>query len=211
MRAVLALLAAMANVLTGGCVYHNPYESVKLSDEQKIELIDSMRANGSYEQAREKLNQTVAQMADRISAAVPGQSWHFDDDPYALRVKRGGLPCENGLTGDIAGRPLSDIILFAHTFTAEQWPQVSQILHQIAADDYGIDDESSLFSDPEKRDYRIEGNGYEFRIGQATVATLNATGDCFLFQKVLDMPPGQLPPEPPILPSDRGYPSRPPR
>ncbi len=211
MRVVLGLLAAAAIASTGGCVYHGPYESAKLSDQQKIELIDSMRANGSYEQAREKLNQTVAQMADRISAAVPGQSWHFNDDPYAMRVKRGGLPCENGLTGDIAGRPLSDTAIFAHTFTAEQWPQVTQILHRVAADVYGIDDESSLFDDPDKRDYRIEADGYRFRVGQATVATLNATGDCFLFQKVLDIPPGQLPPEPPILPSDPGYPATPPR
>lgn len=32
-------------------------------------------------------------------------------------------------------------------------------------------------------------------------ATLNITGDCFLLQKVLDLPAGQLPPEPPIWPT----------
>lgn len=47
----------------------------------------------------------------------------------------------------------------------------------------------------------VAGNGYEFNIGQITVATLNITGDCFLLQRVLDLPAGQLPPEPPIVPS----------
>ncbi|CMQ87290.1 lipoprotein LppA [Mycobacterium tuberculosis] len=47
----------------------------------------------------------------------------------------------------------------------------------------------------------MQGNGYEFRLLQIKFATLNITGDCFLLQKVLDLPAGQLPPEPPIWPT----------
>ncbi|MET2797704.1 hypothetical protein ABXU74_01990, partial [Mycobacterium tuberculosis] len=49
--------------------------------------------------------------------------------------------------------------------------------------------------------YDVQGNGYEFNLGQIKFATLNITGDCFLLQKVLDLPAGQLPPEPPIWPT----------
>lgn len=160
----LAILA-LATMLTGGCVDHDPDESVQLSDKQKIALIDSMRPKGSYEQARERLNRTVARMAERITAAIPGQTWRFDDDPYGREVKRSGLSCDNGLEGDVAGRPLSDTILFGATFTAEQWPRVTEIVRQEAAE-YGIDDQSSLFNDPSKRDYLVQGNGYEFNVGR---------------------------------------------
>ncbi len=66
---------------------------------------------------------------------------------------------------------------------------------------YGATTESSLFNESAKRDYDVQGNGYEFRLLQIKFATLNITGDCFLLQKVLDLPAGQLPPEPPIWPT----------
>jgi hypothetical protein len=48
----------------------------------------------------------------------------------------------------------------------------------------------------------VQGKGYEFSFGQAKVATLDITGDCFLMQSVVVLPPGQLPPEPPIVPTE---------
>ncbi|CMR03338.1 putative lipoprotein lprR [Mycobacterium tuberculosis] len=62
---------------------------------------------------------------------------------------------------------------------------------------YGATTESSLFNESAKRDYDVQGNGYEFNLGQIKFATLNITGDCFLLQKVLDLPAGQLPPNHP--------------
>ncbi|WP_396935279.1 LppA family lipoprotein, partial [Mycolicibacterium sp.] len=52
---------------------------------------------------------------------------------------------------------------------------------------------SSLFDDPARRDYEVSGNGYQFNLGQAKVASLNITGDCFLMQRVVDLPPGRVP------------------
>jgi hypothetical protein len=66
---------------------------------------------------------------------------------------------------------------------------------------YGATDESSLSNEQSRRDYDVQGNGFEFKLGQAKVATLNITGDCFLVQSVVNLPPGQLPPEPPIVPT----------
>lgn len=66
---------------------------------------------------------------------------------------------------------------------------------------YGATNQSSLFNESAKRDYDVQGNGYDFNLGQMKIATLIITGDCFLRQKVLDLPPGQLPPLPPILPT----------
>ena len=65
---------------------------------------------------------------------------------------------------------------------------------------YGATTESSLFNESAKRDYDVQGNGYEFKLRQINFATFRITGDCFLLQRMLDLPPGQLPPEPPILP-----------
>ena len=86
-------------------------------------------------------------------------------------------------------------ILFVGTKRAAQ-----DIVREEAAQ-YGATDASSLFNEQSKRDYDVQGNGYEFNLGQINVATLTITGDCFLLQTVLDLPPGQLPPEPPIVPT----------
>ncbi|WP_343710228.1 LppA family lipoprotein, partial [Mycobacterium sp.] len=64
---------------------------------------------------------------------------------------------------------------------------------------YGATDESSLFNESAKREFDVQGDGYEFRLIQITTAGLLITGECFLLQKVIDLPPGQLPPEPPVL------------
>ncbi len=164
---------------------HNPDTSRRLTDEQKIQLIDSMRNKGSYEAARERLTATARIIADRVSAAIPGQTWKFTEDP---------------LTGDIARRPIADAVIFGTAFSAEDFKVVTNIVREEAAK-YGATTESSLFNESAKRDYDVQGNGYEFRLLQIKFATLNITGDCFLLQKVLDLPAGQLPPEPPIWPT----------
>jgi hypothetical protein len=177
----------------------NPYESKTVKGDDAIELIDGMRGRGSYEQARERLNATAKDIAEQIAAAVPGQTWQFSDDPHGLAAKRQGLPCEK-LTGDIARRPLTDPIRFGRTFDTQEFATAHDIVRREAAQ-YGATDETSLFNEDARRDYDVQGNGYEFQLGQAKVATLNITGDCFLMQSVVALPAGQLPPEPPIVPT----------
>lgn len=76
---VMAL--AMVGVFTGligGCtVNDNPDKLENVTDEQAIQLIDGMRGKGSYEAAWERLNATAREIAERITAAVPGQTWKF--------------------------------------------------------------------------------------------------------------------------------------
>lgn len=171
---------------------HNPDTSRRLTDEQKIQLIDSMRNKGSYEAARERLTATARIIADRVSAAIPGQTWKFTEDPAGRKADREGLSCKE-LTGDIARRPIADAVIFGTAFSAEDFKVVTNIVREEAAK-YGATTESSLFNESAKRDYDVQGNGYEFNLGQIKFATLNITGDCFLLQKVLDLPAGQLPP-----------------
>lgn len=177
----------------------NPYASKTLKGDEAIKLIDSMRAKGSFEDARQRLNDTAKSIAERIVAAVPGETWQFTTDPNVLEVKRAGLPCEK-LTGDIAGRPLSDTVEFGRTFSAEEFATASEIVRDEAAK-FGATSKSSLFNESAKRDFDARGNGYRFTLGQVTFATLTITGDCFLMQSVVDLPPGRLPPEPPLVPS----------
>lgn len=186
------------SILIGGCsLTENPYETQTVAGEEAIALIDSMRADGSYEQARAKLNDAAAAIAERIATATPGQTWRFTDDPHVLRVKEAGLPCEK-LTGDIARRPLADSVTFGRTFSADEFAAANGIVADEAAK-FGATDKTSLFDDQTKRDIAISGNGYEFTLSQIDNAILNITGDCFLMQSVVDLPPGQLPPEPPIV------------
>lgn len=177
----------------------NPYESKTVKGDDAVQLIDGMRSKGSYEDARQRLGGTAKSIAERIVAAVPGQTWQFDTDPAGLNITRQGLPCEK-LTGDIARRPLADAVQFGRTFTAAEFTTAVDIVRQEAAQ-YGATEQTSLFNDDTRRDYNVQGKGYEFSFGQAKVATLDITGDCFLMQSVVALPPGQLPPEPPIVPT----------
>ena len=193
-----AALLVCTSLLIGGCsMTENPYASKTVKGDGAVQLIDGMRAKGSYEDAQRRLTTTAKAIAERIAAAVPGQSWKFDDDPAGQQITRQGLPCEK-LTGDIARRPLADSIVFGRTFDTEEFATAHDIVRQEAAQ-YGATDESSLFNEQSRRDYDVQGNGFEFKLGQAKVATLNITGDCFLVQSVINLPPGQMPPEPPIV------------
>lgn len=188
------------SALIGGCsLTENPYESKTVKGDEAVQLIDSMRDKGSFEDARERLNQTARAIGERIAAAIPGQSWRFDDDPHGLKAARNGALCEK-LNADVARRPRADPVVFGRTFSAEEFQAAADIVREEAAQ-YGATDASSLFNEQSKRDYDLQGNGYEFNLGQINVATLTITGDCFLLRTVLDLPPGQLPPEPPILPT----------
>ncbi|BCI52899.1 hypothetical protein NIIDNTM18_21770 [Mycolicibacterium litorale] len=195
--ALTALLSS--SLLIGGCsLNENPYESKTVKGDEQVQLIDSMRNKGSYEDARQRLTNTARVIADRIVAAVPGQTWQFTQDPNVQNVNANGLPCEQ-LTGDIAGRPISDSVDFGRPFAADEFSKAADIVRQEAAQ-YGATEESCLFNEDSKRDFNIQGNGYEFELMQSKAAILDITGDCFLMQSVLDLPAGQLPPEPPIVP-----------
>ncbi|MGE0216744.1 LppA family lipoprotein [Mycolicibacterium sp.] len=197
----LAAILLCTSTLIGGCsVTENPYESKTVHGDEAIQLIDGMRARGSYEDARGRLDAAAQLIAERITAAVPGQTWRFSDDPNVADVKAEGLPCEQ-LTGDIARRPLSDMVEFGRPFDAGEFATAHAVVAEEAAK-FGATEESSLFDQQDKRDYDVRGNGYEFTLRQGTTAILTITGDCFLMQSVIDLPAGQLPPEPPIVPPD---------
>ncbi len=134
----------------------SPDTSRRLTDEQKIQLIDSMRNKGSYEAARERLTATARIIADRVSAAIPGQTWKFTEDPAGRKADREGLSCKE-LTGDIARRPIADAVIFGTAFSAEDFKVVTNIVREEAAK-YGATTESSLFNESAKRDYDVQGN-----------------------------------------------------
>lgn len=196
-RAVLVLMAAAT--LIGGCsVTENPYESKTVEGDEAIALIDSMRAKGSYEAARQRLNDTAQTIAQRIVDAVPGQTWQFSTNPDVREVKGDGLPCDK-LTGSVALKPLADLVEFGRLFSSDEFRTATDIVRHEAST-FGATDESSLFNEDSRRDIDIRGGGYEFNLRQSKAAILNITGDCFLKQGVIDLPPGQLPPPPPIVP-----------
>ena len=107
-----------------------------------------------------------------------------------------GADCPAKDSALIFARRVADSVKFGFTFSAESFGIVRE-----EAAKYGATTQSSLFNESAKRDYAVQGNGYEFNLGQIDFATLSIYGDCFLMQNVLDLPPGQPPPLPPILPT----------
>lgn len=174
---------------------HPDSRAPTLSDEQKIKLIDGMRAKGSFEAARDRLTSTAQAIAEQISTAVPGQTWKFADDPNEQDAYQNGSLCDK-LEPDVARRPRARTVEFGSAFTTDGFTTAISIVRQEAAK-YGATQQSSLFNQPTKRDYDVQGDGNEFNLGQIKIATLLITGDCFLLQKVLDTPPGKLPIDPP--------------
>ncbi|WP_042915358.1 LppA family lipoprotein, partial [Mycobacterium canetti] len=120
------------------------------------------------------LTTTARIISDRISAAIPGQTWKFDDDPNIQHSDQNGALCDK-LTADIARRPIANSVIFGATFSAEDFKTAANIVREEAAQ-YGATTESSLFNESAKRDYDVQGNGYEFNLGQINFATLNITG-----------------------------------
>jgi Lipoprotein confined to pathogenic Mycobacterium len=170
---------------------HPDHAARPLTDDQKVTLIESMRAKGSFEAARDRLTGSAQAIAEQINAVVPGQTWKFADDRNERDAYQNGSLCEN-LDPGLARRPRARTVAFGTTFSTDGFTAAVGIVRQEAAK-YGVTQDSSLFNEPSKRDYDVRANGNEFNLGQAKIATLLITGDCFLFQKVLDTPPGQLP------------------
>lgn len=202
---IIAAVAALALAVSGasGC---SEYQKLRkgvdqlshpdtgprpLTDDQKIKLIDSMRGKGSFEAARDRLTGSAQSIAEQIATSVPGQTWKFADDPNEQDSYHNGSLCGD-LDPDLARRPRARTVEFGAEFTTEGFSAAVGIVRQEAAK-YGATQQSSLFNEAAKRDYDVQGDGNEFNLGQVKIATLLITGDCFLFQKVLDAPPGQLP------------------
>jgi hypothetical protein len=158
----------------------NPRSPETAKGDDAVALIDSMRANGSFDQARQRLNATAKVIGDRITAAVQNQTWRFTSDPNLRKISSEGMSCDK-LAGDVARRPKADTVEFSRTFTADEFALAAGIVREEAAQ-YGATAESSIFNEASKRDYDVQGNGYEFRLGQIDFARLNITGDCFLLK-----------------------------
>jgi hypothetical protein len=206
-RLTALVLSGALTILIGGCtVEHNAGKSPDklpetidgMTDAQQIKLIDSMRAKGSYDDAKTRLVVAAHDIGERITAAVPGQTWKYTDNPGLQEDDQNGSTCKL-LTDDVAARPRITVD-FGSTFSAEGFKAAADVVRQEAAK-FGATNASSLFGESAKRDYDVSGNGYQFSLGQINFAMLLIRGDCFLLQKTLDLPPGQLPPLPPILPT----------
>ncbi|CFH12748.1 lipoprotein LppB [Mycobacterium tuberculosis] len=174
----------------------NPDKSPHLTGEQKIQLIDSMRHKGSYEAARERLTATAQIIADRVSAAIPGQTWKFNDDSYGQDFYRNGSLCKE-LSADIARRPMAKPVDFGSTFSAEDFKIAANIVREEAAK-YGATTESSLFNESAKRDYDVQGNGYEFNSCKSNSPHLTSPATVFCCRRCSTCRPDNSPPNHPF-------------
>ncbi len=160
--------------------------------QRRIDLIDSLRARGSFESARDRLTTVAGAIAEGISTAVPGgQPWKFDTTSDFAKTAHHGSVCAE-LPGNVALKPAANPVEFDPPLTAEGFRIAVDVIRRVAAE-HGATEESALFGDSAKREYSVSGNGYRFRILQMDLALLTISADCRLLQKVLDPPPGQMP------------------
>lgn len=191
MMRLIAAAAALAITLSG-CTTHQKAGQMSADDQQTIELIDSLRPKGSFESAREHLSALAATVAEKINEAVPGgKPWRVDTTSDLAQTLHHGAVCDD-LAGNIALKPDAAPVVFDPPFSPEEFRIAAEVIRAEAAK-VGATEASSLFDESAKREYFVKGNGYTFRILQMKVALLTVSGDCHLLQKVLDLPPGQLP------------------
>ncbi len=55
---------------------------------------------------------------------------------------------------------------------------------------FGVTGEETLFNEESRRDFHVQGGGFEFVLRQGGSAIFTITGDCFLMQSVVDLPAG---------------------
>ncbi|WP_413784906.1 LppA family lipoprotein [Mycolicibacterium peregrinum] len=83
---------------------------------------------------------------------------------------------------------MSDLVEFGRLFSGDEFRTAADIVRDEAAR-FGATGDSSLFNDDSRRDIDIRGAGYEFNVRQSKAAIVNITGDCFLKQRVIELPP----------------------
>ena len=135
------------------------------------QLEDRLRQKPPFDTAQTQYQAAVQDMADRIAALAPGDTW-------SLSPKR-WLACSGDYI-DTDARHVYFMAGFTGPIPDAVWPRAVQIVMDGAAK-FGATDLGTFKDEPGNHDIYLAGpDGIEFRLGTQVAASLTAKSDCRL-------------------------------
>ena len=177
MRWPMAWLLTVVCVMVLGCGRSGhgtgSGEEGPLSPEKVAELENALRAKPALEAAKDEYRAVAAEMANAITALVPGLTWRTDMDTWT------------GCGGDYEwtrAKAAYFMVVFSGPIPDDKWPQAVQIVKdrgkQFGATNFGV-----MKNKPGDHDVYIAGHGgVEFKLSTQKAAVLTAQSDCRISQ-----------------------------
>ncbi|KZS70735.1 hypothetical protein A4G27_23645 [Mycobacterium kansasii] len=176
MRLPMAWLMVLILVMGLGCgrIGHGTGrgEEGPLSPEKVAELENPLRAKPPLEAAKDQYRAAVTQMANAITALVPGLTWSMDMDTWT------------GCGGDYEwtrAKAAYFMVGFSGPIPDDNWPQAVQIVKD-GAKQFGVTNFGVMKDKPGDHDIYISGAGGIFKLGTQVASSLTAQSDCRISQ-----------------------------
>ncbi|BBX74243.1 hypothetical protein MSHI_21490 [Mycobacterium shinjukuense] len=173
----MAWLLALLCVVVLGCGRgghgSGSAEEGPLSPEKVAELENALRSKPPLEAAKDQYRAAVIQMANAITALVPGLTWSMDMDTWT------GCGGEYEWT---RAKAAYFMVGFSGPIPDDKWPQAVQIVkdgvEQFGATSFGV-----MKNKPGDHDVYFAGHGgVEFKLGTQVASSLTAQSDCRISQ-----------------------------
>ena len=146
-----------------------------MKPDQVAALENELRAKGSSEDALVRYETALQQMADDVTALVPGLAWHWNREA-------GSVSCSGPLMETRGVQVLTRHIVFDGPIPNDVWPQALQRVRDRAAE-LGAHEVFLYVDKPGDHDVAIHGdNDVEVQFETRVAGVLSARSDCYLKQ-----------------------------
>ncbi len=151
----------------------SPKQEPEMKPDQVATMENELRAKGSAEDALQRYGAALQQMADDVTALVPGLKWYWNRDNTSVT-------CPGPLADTRGVQILLRHIVFEGPIADDVWPQALARVRERAAA-LGANQVFVYADRPGHHDVAISGdNGAEIRFGTRAAAVLSAHSDCYL-------------------------------
>lgn len=170
---LLALVCALALGCSRDSDRSGNREEGPLSPEQVAALENGLRSKPPLEDAQAQYRTAVTQMANAITALVPGLTWSMDIDSW-----RG---CDGKYVWTRA-KAAYFMAGFSGPIPDDKWLQAVQIVRN-GANQFGANNFGVMKDKPGDHDVYVSGaDGVEFKLGSQVASSLTAKSDCRISQ-----------------------------
>ena len=151
----------------------SPEHEPSAKPDQVAAMENELRAKGSAEDALARYGAALQQMADDVTALVPGLTWFWNQ-------RNTSVTCPGPLADTRGVQVLPRHIVFEGPIPDGVWPQALARVRERAAA-LGVSKEFVYADTPGHHDVAISGeNSAEIRFGTRVAAVLSASSDCYL-------------------------------
>jgi Lipoprotein confined to pathogenic Mycobacterium len=172
---VIAVLAVIVVVVVVVWLSNaqSPKQEPPMKPDQIATLENELRAKGSSEDALVRYEIALQQMAEDVTALVPGLTWQWNREP-------GYVSCSGPLMETRGVQVLTRHIVFDGPIPDDVWPQALQRVRDRAAE-LGAHEVFVYVDKPGDHDVAIHGeNDVEVQFGTRVAGVLSARSDCYL-------------------------------